>query len=718
MTIIPAYIQASRQDLTKPGTLLRFRNGDYTHGMVVGHHEGKLIVFSGMSRSEVLNCNGEEECLLLGQEEFEMLEPVYDGNVSPPSRVVSIEAQNKPNPKKYDPSQPGQYFYIERPIEEAPHAPAPTDESALPEFLYQQKLPTQPGQKPVMPKLRSDLEDPAQMSKALAIHIYQLEELHKITKEFASGVNAAMDYARRGEEQVEYRGQPTELKQLAPMVHRDPAGHFDQPEKRQDWVKAQKALVLLDKIRSGLETSGLMIVQFRNVVFELKKNTDLFTIYSQHKEKSSVLGYRDWVLTYEEFAREWSLRLVRERRQIQDAASALQKAWQRYRVKVALQVQRLLVRYAQANDDGFDQLEILKNEIDEFVIDIQEITSAYDDYSEWLDKLYESMPKEYELAQPMLVAASLKQRSMDMIYYVERFNDADPIHVNCGLLSSRDGSKLNLINVDGSSIQVDEGMMVTAQAERIRRKKRTPTVIPIEKVQEVDSPEIEDLLTPVEAPVPPKKAPQKQPTRKPKAPPSGLMPVETAPQNIPAEPVKPQTVNIKGRPVPVIDPDELVQTKQPPPPTRILPPIPTPVEHEPVDFADIPEEEWKVLSIPEKIRMAAVFRRVVLMEYMKITPPEDGVQKSYLLEIYSYRVKKPKRTGGSPVWYLYGYDINDQHIKAFILKRIKGIEILDEKFEPRWEVEFAFNEQWNKYRRPKRRKPQTEVERTDQPFWE
>lgn len=279
MAAIPAYLQAAyNNDLKAAGTLLRLNRADATHGLVVGHHEGKIIVFVGMSRSEVLNCVGEEECLLLDEYEFDALEPVYDGRVSPPSRVVSVEqAQAQPKKLPYDPSQPGQYFYIERPIEEAPPA-TPADESALPEFMYQQKFPVTKDQRQpsVMPKLRSDLTDPAQMSKALAIHIYQLEELHKITVDFASGVNASMDYVRRGEEQVEHRGVPTEIKQLAPSTHRDPAGHPIKPEKRPDWVKAQKAVALLDKVRSGLETTGLLVVQFRNVVYELKKRDRQF----------------------------------------------------------------------------------------------------------------------------------------------------------------------------------------------------------------------------------------------------------------------------------------------------------------------------------------------------------------------------------------------------------------------------------------------------------
>jgi hypothetical protein len=723
MVVIPAYLQAAyHNDLKAAGTLLRFDHDGATHGLVVGQHDGKIIVFTGNSRSEVLNCNGEEECWLLSETEFNELDPVYDGKVVPPSRVVSIDkAQAQPKKLPYDPSQPGQYFYIERPIEEAPPAQQ-VDESSLPEFMYQQKLPvTKDKRQPsVMPKLRSDLSDPVQMSKALAIHIYQLEELHKITVDFASGVNASMDYVRRGEEQVEHRGAPTEIKQLAPFTHRDPAGHPIQPEKRPDWVKAQKALVLLDKVRSGLETTGLLVVQFRSVVYELKKEIDNFTIYNQHETDPRVLKYRNWAMTYDEFAREWSLRLVKERRQVQDAASALQKAWQRYREKTALYVQRLVTRYAQKHDgqsdDVIESINETKNDVDNILAEIQEITSAYDDYSSWLDRLASSH-EEHETQ--LMVAASLKQIDFaNTVFYVDEFVDAEPLKFKTGKNINTFADSLSVIDSAGACSKVNRGMLITGQAERIRRKKRTPTIIPIEQVKEVDAPSLEDILTPIETPPQSvkQKTPKKPEPKKQKAP--TIVPVSTPPEQIPVEPVKPQIVDVKGKPVPVIQPTQLVKQKPPPPPTRVLPPIPTPDEQEPVDFSDIPEEEWKAMSAPEKIRMAAVFRRIVLMEYMKITPPEEGVQKNYLLEIYSYRVKRPQRTGGSPVWYLYGHDINDGHIKAFILRRIKSIEILDEKFEPRWEIEFAFNPQWNKYRKPKQPKPGIEVEQTDQPFFE
>lgn len=95
-------------------------------------------------------------------------------------------------------------------------------------------------------------------------------------------------------------------------------------------------------------------------------------------------------------------------------------------------------------------------------------------------------------------------------------------------------------------------------------------------------------------------------------------------------------------------------------------------------------------SIWGKIQLAGTRLHKINITYTKVTPPEEGVTKTYVVHPYSFRIKRPRRTGNSPVWYLFAEDDRDRHIKAFIYRRIQNIEILPETFDPTWEVEFRY----------------------------
>jgi predicted DNA-binding transcriptional regulator YafY len=82
------------------------------------------------------------------------------------------------------------------------------------------------------------------------------------------------------------------------------------------------------------------------------------------------------------------------------------------------------------------------------------------------------------------------------------------------------------------------------------------------------------------------------------------------------------------------------------------------------------------------IRQAALNLMQVIITYRKIT---TGERKMYRVAPYSYRYRHV-RIGLTRL--LFAYDMEDKHIKGFVLKNISKIVLLDKKFRPKWEVEF------------------------------
>lgn len=61
---------------------------------------------------------------------------------------------------------------------------------------------------------------------------------------------------------------------------------------------------------------------------------------------------------------------------------------------------------------------------------------------------------------------------------------------------------------------------------------------------------------------------------------------------------------------------------------------------------------------------------------------KDGSNEGYReVEPYSFRTK-------NGIEYFYGYDINKGGIRGFIIDSIYDIEMTENNYEPRWEVEF------------------------------
>lgn len=72
----------------------------------------------------------------------------------------------------------------------------------------------------------------------------------------------------------------------------------------------------------------------------------------------------------------------------------------------------------------------------------------------------------------------------------------------------------------------------------------------------------------------------------------------------------------------------------------------------------------------------------------------DGERSYRVVEPYEVRREKYVREHPRPTeMYLYGYDVtggkHKESIKRWIISRIQTMEIVDEEFEPRWDVKLA-----------------------------
>lgn len=154
--------------------------------------------------------------------------------------------------------------------------------------------------------------------------------------------------------------------------------------------------------------------------------------------------------------------------------------------------------------------------------------------------------------------------------------------------------------------------------------------------------------------------------------------VPGAPVARPAEPAAPATPAAPPRPPGVM------------PGTEALEPLP------------IDEDEFMRLRFPEvsrypsdrpwsKIQFAAGAGdepHLVQITYQKVTPPEDGMVKTYIVEPYSMRRRRSQSQGGQTLYYFFGFDTLDMHIKSFIYRNIQDVKIMSDTFDPRWQVEF------------------------------
>lgn len=79
-----------------------------------------------------------------------------------------------------------------------------------------------------------------------------------------------------------------------------------------------------------------------------------------------------------------------------------------------------------------------------------------------------------------------------------------------------------------------------------------------------------------------------------------------------------------------------------------------------------------------KIITAGQNLKTVLINYTE----KDGSNEGYReVEPYSFRIK-----GGNE--YFYGFDIKKNGIRGFLINSINNIEVTENSYSPRWEVEF------------------------------
>ena len=83
------------------------------------------------------------------------------------------------------------------------------------------------------------------------------------------------------------------------------------------------------------------------------------------------------------------------------------------------------------------------------------------------------------------------------------------------------------------------------------------------------------------------------------------------------------------------------------------------------------------------IREGALRLVQVILTYQKET---TGETKKYVVAPSSYRYRRLK---GGMRKMLFAYDVEDRHIKGFVIGNVKKVALTDRKFRPMWPVEIG-----------------------------
>jgi hypothetical protein len=83
------------------------------------------------------------------------------------------------------------------------------------------------------------------------------------------------------------------------------------------------------------------------------------------------------------------------------------------------------------------------------------------------------------------------------------------------------------------------------------------------------------------------------------------------------------------------------------------------------------------------IREGALRRVQIIISYTKITTHSTH---RYIVCPYSYRYRR-LRIGRKKL--LFAWDVDDRHIKGFVLSNIRNVALTDKKFTPLWKVEIV-----------------------------
>ena len=109
-------------------------------------------------------------------------------------------------------------------------------------------------------------------------------------------------------------------------------------------------------------------------------------------------------------------------------------------------------------------------------------------------------------------------------------------------------------------------------------------------------------------------------------------------------------------------------------------PLPIPDEYQKLKFPQItkmPTDNWGL------ILLAGQNQKLININYTKTAGVEEGVTKTYVVEPYSFRMKRGR-------YFFFGFDVNDSHIKNFAYRAINSVEILNDSFSPQWTVELSY----------------------------
>ena len=83
------------------------------------------------------------------------------------------------------------------------------------------------------------------------------------------------------------------------------------------------------------------------------------------------------------------------------------------------------------------------------------------------------------------------------------------------------------------------------------------------------------------------------------------------------------------------------------------------------------------------IREGAMQLLQLVLTYTKET---TGETKKYVVAPYSYRYRRLK-TGIKKM--LFAFDMDDKHIKGFVIRNIRNVAVTDRTFRPKWPVEIS-----------------------------
>ncbi len=401
-----------------------------------------------------------------------------------------------------------------------------------------------------------------------------------------------------------------------------------------------RAKALLYKIRSGLKTSSLIAIKYADAVYAVEVEVTRRKMFLQHFSESEKAPNRPDLMVWDEFKAWYDERVqpkIDEGFIYKDFDAALQRAWLRYRDQHAVQIEssvEYLRRYAQA-EDLLASLEGLSADVEQLAGHAATLQEFSIELEQWALALASENQQLGQPQEPLAVAADLDRARYALV--MVGF-DADRQLVNAfGTITAKLSSSIQIVDFAGKTHHVRHGMIVKAQ-ELPPELAGNVTPQEYEAYKDYFDQLLED---------------QRQ------------VSVEEQPGMFPPRGV-------------------------PPAPEAAPPKLPLPPEFEEVE---LPEEVWERLPNSGRIRWAAMNARLIELTYNKQgsppSDPETDVVKTYIVEPYSYRVKRPQNKGGATTWYFFAHDTQDNHIKGYLVGRIQDVKVMTDTFSPRWTVEFT-----------------------------